>query len=213
MEHVIEEPTPPVDMGDVSSDIILDLDEDFMLYSLGLENDIEMSYPLDSEDLKKTPEVKERSQSKKVKPIKSKTRNSKKVSQKKRKSKRTKRTFNWKKEAFKFVVTHTENNNTFESDDDTSPTPTPINYFLQLFSMIAFKLITDQTNLYSCQRTGKSIDTNIFEIQNFVGMLIMMGIICLPAWSSRVRTPPNAERDAKMNRLMLAHIYRFPRVE
>lgn len=97
--------------------------------------------------------------------------------------------YNWKKEAFKSVVT---NSITVESDDEQAVTiPTPLNYFLQLFPIFAFQLIVEQTNLYSCQRTGKSVDINIFEVQNFVGILIMMGIVCLPAytdyWSKEFR--------------------------
>lgn len=109
----------------------------------------------------------------------------KKVTSKKKSKKTPRKSFNWKKEAFKFVVNQTSKD--IQTDEDytsaTATTPTPVNYFLQLFSLICFQLITDQTNLYSCQRTGRSINSSVFEIQNFVGMLIMMGIVCLPAYT------------------------------
>ena len=57
---------------------------------------------------------------------------------------------------------------------------------LQLHCSIKFftdetpKIVVDNTNLYSVQKSGVSINTNKEEITTFIGIQIMMGIIQLP---------------------------------
>lgn len=74
-----------------------------------------------------------------------------------------------------------------------SPAPVlePIAYFYKMFTMLALHHIVEQTNLYSCQTKSQPIDINILELQNFIGILITMSIVSMPAytdyWSNACR--------------------------
>uniref|UniRef100_W5MYF4 PiggyBac transposable element-derived protein domain-containing protein n=1 Tax=Lepisosteus oculatus TaxID=7918 RepID=W5MYF4_LEPOC len=52
----------------------------------------------------------------------------------------------------------------------------PLTYFSKFFD----NLIADQTNLYSCQLIGGSINTNISEIKAFIGIKLFMGVVKMP---------------------------------
>ena len=56
----------------------------------------------------------------------------------------------------------------------------PIDYFKMFFDDSLFQHIADQTNLYSVQQTGDSIKTTKQEMEQYVGILMMMSIIQLP---------------------------------
>jgi len=43
-------------------------------------------------------------------------------------------------------------------------------------------MIVEQTNLYSAQRNGISIDTDAAEIKTFLDLLIKMGVYNFPAY-------------------------------
>ena len=58
----------------------------------------------------------------------------------------------------------------------------PRQYFDMFFDESLYEIIVDQTNLYSTQVTGKSIDTNILEMEQFIGILITMGIVKYPQY-------------------------------
>ena len=73
----------------------------------------------------------------------------------------------------------------------------PRQYFNEFFNAALFKVIADQTNLYSVQITGKSINTNCDEIEQFVGILITMGVLKYPQyrmyWSQHTKCASIAE--------------------
>ena len=70
-------------------------------------------------------------------------------------------------------------------------------YFNLFLKEDVLKLIVENTNLYSIQRTGISINTNTDEIRSFIGMLTLMGIVQLPTyklyWSKEMGYPPVAD--------------------
>lgn len=57
--------------------------------------------------------------------------------------------------------------------------------------------IADQTNKYSVQRTGSSVGTTPSEIEQLIGMHLLMGVIRMPSyrmyWSEQTRYPPIAD--------------------
>lgn len=67
----------------------------------------------------------------------------------------------------------------------------PIDYFKMFFDDNIFQHIADQTNLYAVQQTGNSIKATKQEIEQYVGILMMMSIIQLPQvrmyWASETR--------------------------
>ncbi|CAH1978117.1 unnamed protein product [Acanthoscelides obtectus] len=94
----------------------------------------------------------------------------------------------WKKQDI--VVTDNNNaDNVLESDD--TETETSLTYFYIFFTPETITLISSQTNLYSVQVTGNSINTNDKEIQQFIGILVFMGVIEFPSytdyWSQQYR--------------------------
>ena len=52
-------------------------------------------------------------------------------------------------------------------------------YFKQFFDDDLIKHIADQTNLYSVQCTGKSINVDENEIQQYFGILLLIFVIKL----------------------------------
>ena len=52
-------------------------------------------------------------------------------------------------------------------------------YFKQIFDDDLIKHIADQTNLYSVQCTGKSINVDENEIQQYFGILLLIFVIKL----------------------------------
>jgi len=57
-------------------------------------------------------------------------------------------------------------------------------YFSKFFDKDIFEVIAQQTNLYSCQLTGCSINTNVSEIKAFIGMKLIMGIVKCLQWKT-----------------------------
>ena len=68
---------------------------------------------------------------------------------------------------------------------------TPLQYFKQIFDDELIDFIVEQTNLYSVQRTGKSVGVDKNEMEKYLGILIMMSVIKLPQvrlyWSMETR--------------------------
>ena len=69
----------------------------------------------------------------------------------------------------------------------------PLQYFKLFFDDQLISHIADQSNLYAVQQTGRSHNTNSNEIEQYIGILLMMGIIKLPQyrmyWSTGTRIP------------------------
>ena len=77
------------------------------------------------------------------------------------------------------------------------PVLTPYQYFKQLFDDNLIDIIVENTNLYSMQETGTSINVSNDDIEIFLGILITMGGIKLPTqrmyWSKSTRIPSIAD--------------------
>ena len=67
----------------------------------------------------------------------------------------------------------------------------------------------EQTNLYSIQKNGKSINTNKDEIEKFLGMHMMMSILLLPAYhmyrAKETRYAPIADAKSRNRYKQLRH--------
>ncbi|KAE9525654.1 hypothetical protein AGLY_014181, partial [Aphis glycines] len=59
---------------------------------------------------------------------------------------------------------------------------TPLEYFKQLFDSKIVENIAYQTNLYSVQKNGSSINTNSNEMEQFFGKHMCMSVIKMPAY-------------------------------
>ena len=59
---------------------------------------------------------------------------------------------------------------------------TPLNYFKIFWSDDIINLLVEQTNLYSVQQTGSSINTNKSEMEQFIEIQMLMSIVSLPAY-------------------------------
>ena len=74
---------------------------------------------------------------------------------------------------------------------------TPFQYFLQFCDRNLISHIVEQTNLYSVQVNGSSVVTTQNEMEQFLGILILMGIIKYPQyrmyWSPGTRIPAIAD--------------------
>lgn len=74
---------------------------------------------------------------------------------------------------------------------------TPYQYFGTFFDREIMRNIAEQTNLYSLQKSKKSVEVDICEIEQFIGMLLLMGIYKMPSvrsyWSSATRYPAVSE--------------------
>jgi len=55
-------------------------------------------------------------------------------------------------------------------------------YFREYFIQEVFKHLVEQTNLYSVQKSGKSIKTDEQEMEQFIGQLLFMGFHKLPSY-------------------------------
>uniref|UniRef100_A0A8C6TQ61 PiggyBac transposable element-derived protein domain-containing protein n=1 Tax=Neogobius melanostomus TaxID=47308 RepID=A0A8C6TQ61_9GOBI len=92
----------------------------------------------------------------------------------------------WRKTKFEHQSTVTPS--CFTAPDELS---TPLTYFSKFFDEDIFGTIAHQTNLYSCQLIGSSINTDASEIKAFIGMKLMMGVVKMPAvenyWATDTR--------------------------
>lgn len=72
----------------------------------------------------------------------------------------------------------------------------PRQYFQKFFTDDLINFIVDMTNLYSVQKSGKSICVSKKEIESYLGIEIIMGIVNMPAvedyWSNDLRFEPIA---------------------
>ena len=73
----------------------------------------------------------------------------------------------------------------------------PLQFFKRFFSDDLIAHIVEQTILYSMQRSNKNVNTNSSEIEQFIGILLMMGIVKYPQyhmhWSPETRIPAIAD--------------------
>lgn len=69
----------------------------------------------------------------------------------------------------------------------------PAEYFKYFFDNAVVDFIVEQTNLYSMQQDGKSINVTSDEIYALFSIMIFMGVCSLPSiedyWATRTRIP------------------------
>ena len=61
---------------------------------------------------------------------------------------------------------------------------TPLQYFKLFFKDEILNTIVENTNLYSVQKSGTSVNTNKDEILSFIGIHVLMGIVQLPNYKA-----------------------------
>lgn len=74
---------------------------------------------------------------------------------------------------------------------------TPLGYFKMFFSDNIINMIVEETNLYSTQAKGKSLNVTTDDIKDFFAINLLMGIVKLPAytdyWLHEYRYPAIAD--------------------
>lgn len=56
----------------------------------------------------------------------------------------------------------------------------PADYFAKFFDDKIFRKLVEETNLYSLQKCGSNINTNLKEMQQFSGMNMLMSVVKMP---------------------------------
>ncbi|CAH0728216.1 unnamed protein product, partial [Brenthis ino] len=119
-----------------------------------------------------------------------KTRSKKQIAPAAKKSKKIPKfslSYKWKKGIFRHRAVIEERTETYVDfpDDD------PLDYLYLFFSEDIFTDLVDQTNLYSVQQTGRSIQASENEMRDFISIHILMGIVEMPCyldyWSNSFR--------------------------
>uniref|UniRef100_A0A3B4X7W6 PiggyBac transposable element-derived protein domain-containing protein n=1 Tax=Seriola lalandi dorsalis TaxID=1841481 RepID=A0A3B4X7W6_SERLL len=89
---------------------------------------------------------------------------------------------------------------------------TPYMYFKQFVTDEMLQETADQTNLYSVQKDGKSVNTNAKEIEQVLGMYMHMGLVQMPNvrayWEMETKHPAVCDvmsRDRLLKLLTLIH--------
>ena len=74
---------------------------------------------------------------------------------------------------------------------------TALNFFKMFWDNSKTEILVDQTNLYSVQSTGKSINTSFNEMEQFIGIRMLMSIVKLPSyqmhWATETKYAPVAD--------------------
>ncbi|XP_040070786.1 uncharacterized protein LOC120843466 [Ixodes scapularis] len=74
-------------------------------------------------------------------------------------------------------------------------------YFGQFFDREMFEHMAEQTNLYSVQKSGKSTNTDADEMEQFVGIFLMKGLISFPQyhfyWNEKLQFTPVSQTMSK----------------
>lgn len=101
--------------------------------------------------------------------------------------------YTWRRAAFN----HRAEIEDSDEHEDLIQTDSALDYFLKFFSEDLFAHIVDETNMYSVQETGKSIQLTIEELRDFLSIHILMGIVEMPSyldyWSKSFRYAPIAD--------------------
>jgi hypothetical protein len=79
----------------------------------------------------------------------------------------------------------------------------PPNYFEKFIDNSIIENSVDQTNLYSTQKTGKSINTSVIEMCQFIGIHILAGVVRMPKYrmywaDSTCYEPMSSDRFCKL---------------
>lgn len=101
--------------------------------------------------------------------------------------KKMKLDFNWKKSNFAHEVDIPENPVFSELHECSSP----LSYFEKFINDDCLQNIVENSNLYSTTQRGKSLDTTVPEIREFIGIELLMGLVSMNAytdyWSNNLR--------------------------
>ena len=96
------------------------------------------------------------------------------------------RTFKWRKRDISYTPVAFDN-----QEEDIPDEINPLEYFKKFWLDELTDLVVEQTNLYSIQKTGQSVNTNRNEVEQLIGMNMKMGIVHLPSytlyWSTQLR--------------------------
>lgn len=88
--------------------------------------------------------------------------------------------FNWKKCSSERFSVDIPINQKYATNDFVK---TPLEYFFSIFSKEVFDLIVNESNLYSYQKFNTILGTNTKEIHDLIGILLLMGIVKMPAYT------------------------------
>ena len=95
-------------------------------------------------------------------------------------------TFKWRKRDISYTPVAFDN-----QEEDIPDEINPLDYFKKFWLDELTDLVVEQTNLYSIQKTGQSVNTNRNEVEQLIGMNMKMGIVHLPSytlyWSTQLR--------------------------
>lgn len=95
------------------------------------------------------------------------------------------------------ITDHSFDGDEFSLPPDDVDTWTPLRYFQNFWNDDLNVLLAEQTNLYSVQKKGTSINTTSGEIEQFIGMQMYMSIIAFPVyrmyWANETRYNPIAD--------------------
>ena len=58
----------------------------------------------------------------------------------------------------------------------------PFEYFKQMYRDEVIENFVEQSNLYRVQKTGRPLNTNKNEMEQFLGIHIMLGIVNMPSY-------------------------------
>ncbi|KAL3217704.1 hypothetical protein MRX96_050957 [Rhipicephalus microplus] len=99
---------------------------------------------------------------------------------------------NWEKALLE--IAHPEFSGTFSEPNDLK---TPIVIFRRLLTDDMLAILVDQTNIYSTQKYGKSVNTSVPEVEQYIGMYLKMGLVQMPNvrcyWEQDSRNSPIAD--------------------
>jgi len=94
--------------------------------------------------------------------------------------------------------------------DDIS---SPLEYFRQFVSTDMLTLLVENTNLYSVQKNGRAVDTDVKEVEKILGIFLLMGIVRMPGvryyWENATRYPPVADVIARNRFQKLLTVFHF----
>lgn len=86
----------------------------------------------------------------------------------------------------------------------------PLDYFYRFFPKEIIATITDNTNLYSIQETGKSIKVSNDEILDFLAIYVIIGTVIMPSYKDYWSTSFHYSKVAEVMPLKrFQHIRRF----
>ena len=108
-----------------------------------------------------------------------------------------KKVYTWTKKTFLAP------NVTFSGEKPQAPNEiaSPLQYFRKFISDEMLTAAVENTNLYSVQKDGKSVETDVKELEKVIGVYLQMGIVKMPGvryyWESETRYPPVADTIAR----------------